>query len=97
MIVIDPDLLLAFRLKGRCEHCARSGPTDPHHLFGRGFGGGTRLDVRINLMALCSDCHRQYHDGHILRCTLIALVERRERLQPGTLEGLIYELRRRPK
>ncbi len=97
MIVIDPDLLLAFRLKGRCEHCGLSRPTDPHHLFGRGFGGGTRLDVRLNLMALCRACHDLYHGGVILRCTLIALVERRERLQPGTLEEMIYELRRMPK
>ncbi len=99
MIVKDEALLDEFRSGGPCEWCKRwAEPRQPHHLFARGHGGGNRLDVRINLAALCHECHRAHHDGHRpLRCDLLAVVAAREGLIQNEIEAEIMQLRRQPK
>lgn len=97
--IVNEVLLDAFRRRRRCEYCNRPTPEgcDPHHLFAKGMGGAWRLDVRINVIALCRCCHDCFHLGNILREDLLAVVCSREgRLQDDVLEE-IHRLRRLPK
>lgn len=101
MRVIDAELLRVFRGKQCCEWCgwALRSPAQPHHIFTRGMGGGSRLDVRINLVALGGpwdcDCHGRHHAGHEpLTCDLVALVAAREGLLQDELEREIWRLKR---
>lgn len=92
MKIEDPDLLFQFRLKLRCEHCGKRGPVDPHHLFSRGFGGGTRLDIAINLIALCRKCHDEFHNGKIKLFDLLKIVAKRHNRSAGSIEKEINRL-----
>lgn len=93
MKVIDDAVLQAFRESGRCEYCLRATPggCHPHHWYARGFGGGSRLDIRINLIALCWHCHRLVHDGHVPREELLEIIAKREGLEPEEVERRIFE------
>ena len=95
MKILDPDLLMEFRCKTRCEWCRVSTRTglDAHHLFARGRGEAFRLDVRINLAALCRACHNAVHAGNILRCDLLAVVAAREGRLQDEMEAEIRRLR----
>jgi hypothetical protein len=99
--IIDEILLDEFRGPGRCEYCGKMVKnTEPHHLWTRGFGGGSRLDIRINIIALCStfaggdSCHHKAHNGRIKRQELLAIVAAREGVTPEWIEEEIYRLRR---
>lgn len=95
MKIIDEALLQEFRDKQRCEWCGRVGIVQPHHLWARGMGGGGRLDVRINLIALCANCHSRHHQGgRPLKCDLLADVAAREGMMQDDIEREIYRLRR---
>lgn len=65
MIVINKRLLKEFSTPGICEcgcgiWCVSR---DPNHILLRGVGGGSRLDVRENLLSLRREpCHNQFHD-----------------------------------
>lgn len=97
MLVIDEPLLNEFRQKGRCEWCARKRQTCPHHLHARGMGGGGRLDIRVNLVALCQECHDNHHLGNRpLRCDLLAVVAAREKTTQDQILEEIWRLRRTP-
>lgn len=97
MRIVDEQLLEEFR-HGPCCWCGKRGPTDAAHVFARGMGGGSRLDVRINLCSLCRACHWFSHSGHRpLRCDLLALVAAREGLQQAEIEREIFRLLREPK
>jgi hypothetical protein len=92
--IVDERILERFRLKWKCEWCGKRGPVDPHHLFGKNMGGGTRLDVPINLISLCRTCHQDFHDGRIMRCDLLAVIAARERTLQHVIERVIYTMRR---
>lgn len=98
MKIVDELLLDQFRAAGHCELCGKWSPTrDPHHLARRGMGGGGRLDVRINIIALCWLCHLRVHDGVIPRKEIIRLVAAREGISPEALVDEIHRLRRTSK
>lgn len=61
--IIDERLLDEYRAASRCWWCGLRAHCQPHHLFGRGQEGCTRLDVRENLAALCMECHAAHHAG----------------------------------
>lgn len=65
MIVISEKTLKLFKGPGFCEcGCGWYGPLDPNHILQRGPGGGSRLDIRANLLGLRHEpCHNAYHDG----------------------------------
>jgi hypothetical protein len=93
--IINENLLEQFRRKRRCEWCGHSVTgCDPHHVFTRGAG---RLDLRINLIGLCRECHNDVHLGHIARFDLLAVVAAREGMSQDVIEAEIYRLRRLPK
>lgn len=59
-------------------------------------GGGSRLDIRINLMSLCRiPCHNDA-DGKIPRCSLLEIVAKREGRTPDSIEEEIWRLLRTP-
>lgn len=94
MKVVNDDLLAEFRARGVCELCELWRPTSPHHVFARGMGGGGRLDIRVNLIALCWLCHGAVHSGAVDRDTVLRVVAARERTRPGAIIALIHKLRR---
>ncbi len=68
MTKTDEALLAEFSLLPACELCGRPREErerlDPNHILQRGAGGGSRLDLRENVVACCHEpCHMQYHDG----------------------------------
>jgi hypothetical protein len=98
MKIVNEATLDLFRLPVPCAWCRIRVATDPHHLFGRGHGGGLRLDVAIALVSLCATCHRMHHDGHQpTRRELLKIVARREKVAVETLLERIHELQRLPK
>lgn len=99
MKVVDELLLMEFRAAGRCDWCRQwFARLEAHHLFAKGMGGGGRLDVRVNLAALCTACHRSHHDGNEpTRNDLLAVVAAREGVLQADIEDAIAKLRRAPK
>ena len=50
--------------------------------------------IRINLIALCRQCHQRYHDGKIKIEHLLCVVAEREGLSASWIEEEIWRLRR---
>lgn len=65
--VVDDRLLQDFRDRWKCEICGKRGPVSPHHVYARGIGGGSRVDIECNLLSACIDCHSAVHAGLISR------------------------------
>jgi hypothetical protein len=90
----------AARVCGWCKRPLRF-PAHPHHLFARGIGSGSRLDVRENLIPLGGpwdcNCHGEVHAGRIQRFDLLAVVAAREHTTQDAIEREIFRLRRLPK
>lgn len=68
MKILNEPLLATYRVAGPCEWCKRwCRVREPHHIRCRGHGGGGRLDVPVNLVALgssqmmCCSCHTDHH------------------------------------
>ena len=81
-----------------CEWCHKKGPVEAHHLWAKGHGGGHRLDVLINLIALCRQDHQAHHDGNEpTRSDLVAVVAAREKMLQDDLVAEITRLRNLPK
>ncbi len=80
MIVKDPDLMIDMHDEiCYCERCdTRKGPFHCHHIWARGMGGGSRLDVRINLIILCVECHNKAHSSGITKRELWGIAAERE-------------------
>ncbi len=103
MIEINNALLREFRAGNRCEWCGRTvAELDPHHYWQkRGVGGGSRLDIRINLIGLCRgfvcgrfvSCHDDAEAGIISREDLLDKVAAREGTTPAAIRDEIQRLR----
>jgi hypothetical protein len=93
VILKDEALLDRFRAAWRCEWCAKPTPSgcDPHHCFSRGAG---RVDLACNLIALERDCHNKAGTGQIPGDALLALVAKREGLQPAECRRRVNAVRR---
>ncbi len=98
--IVDEALLREFRTAGLCELCKRYCKLrEPHHIFARGMGGGGRLDVRYNLIALGSTaifhpCHGDIHAGKVSRDAVIEIVAAREGVSVEAVMDEIWRLRR---
>lgn len=99
MIVIDELLLATFRACGTCELCGRRVyPLDPHHAFvSRGCGGGTRLDLDVNLAALCRICHGNAHEKTDVADEVRAVVARRHGLTVDQILCWLWAVNRESK
>lgn len=102
MKIVDEHLLDKFRTPGKCEVCGvRVKAREPHHLLSKGMGGGSRLDVAENIVAvgrsapfpLCP-CHSRIHDGHISRAQLVAIIGRREGMKDEAVMEYLWSLKR---
>jgi hypothetical protein len=99
MKIVDEKLLDEFRQGTKCELCgeiSRSG-LDPHHIFQKGLGGGGRIDLRINIIALDRKCHSMVHNGMIKRDFLLEIVAKREFMTVEEIIDQIHAIRRLPK
>lgn len=98
MRIVNQQLLKEFRYVARCEFCKRpSQGCDPHHLRCKGMGGGSRLDVRCNLIALDRLCHSEFHAGNIAYYDLLAIVAAREGVNQRDIEAVVNLILRLPK
>ncbi len=95
MKIISEATLKLFRGLHRCEWCRGLWHCDAAHVFGRGVGGGFRLDVPINLVSLCRPCHDAHHAGREpTRSDLLAIVAARHNLLQPVVEEALKLLRR---
>jgi hypothetical protein len=96
-ILPDNEALLdRFRHSPRCSWCGTPTPEgcQPHHLFGRGMGGWSRMDHPWNLISLCLPCHMSHHDGNRpLTLDLVAVVAARESTTQSELRDFINTLK----
>lgn len=103
MIRHDETLLFYFRSKHLCEWCGKerlfAESFDPHHIEARGMGGGKRLDVALNLMAVHRLCHSEIEAGGAkAKRKCLEIVAKREGLSgPDEVQEAIYRLLRTPK
>ena len=95
MKIVNEALLDEFRRKEKCEQCGRRKRTgmEPSHIFARGRSSAFRMDVRINLLAQCRDCHQAYHDGNTPRRYLLEIVAKREGRDVDEMELELKRLR----
>lgn len=94
----NDDLLDYFRRRPECELCGLvKACHDPHHIKPKGIGGGSRLDVACNLMALCRACHIEVHAGKISKAQLLEIIAAREGLLAEEVEAAVWRLLRTPK
>lgn len=80
-IVCEP-LLNVFRQIGVCSWCGNAGRTEVAHIVARGMGGGSRLDIPVNLVSLGAAfscrCHAKSHEGERpLTVDLLAVIAAR--------------------
>ena len=104
MKIVNREVLRQFSEKTRCEMCGRLCPQgcDAAHVFSRGAG---RLDISINLIALCRgfdkngwvSCHQDHHSGKLTQYDLLAIVSRREKVLQDAIIEVVYFLRALPK
>jgi len=98
MTIIDPKIIQECRDRAQCELCyAGTAPYEAHHIYHRGMGGGSQLDVAINLICVCVKCHRLIHDGWVKRQGLLAAVAVREGISSQQVWERICELLRQPR
>ncbi len=99
MRIVDEALLETFRAKQKCEWCGRKVyRCEAAHVTGKGMGGWRRIDLAINVLGLCTQCHADHHNGNRpLACDLLAVVAAREGMLQRDIEKEIYRLRRIPK
>ena len=104
MKIIDEAVLEMYRRKTRCEHCGRFCPTglDPHHaIVKRGMGGGSRLDIHLNLVALCrgftrngwKSCHAEAERGEITIDAMAKIIARREGTTPENVIKTVNDMK----
>lgn len=96
MKIVNAELVRAFSTAGLCEWCRRRTPTEAHHLFCKGMGGGSKLDVRLFLMSLCRECHQNRHHGGVTQECLLAIVAQREKVLQDDILAVLFFLRRTP-
>lgn len=101
MIIKSRKTLALFRVAGRCDFCGRACKRrEAAHVFPKGMGGGSTLDVRINLAGLglgawagaareC-DCHFLTERGQIEWFSLLVKVANREGAMQRDLEAVLY-------
>lgn len=97
MRIVNDKLLAEFRATAHCEACRD--PTfygcDPHHAFIT--RGKCRLDLRINLVPLCRDCHRRVQGFRWFRDHMLIHVAYRERCNPDDIMLVLHLFVRLPK
>lgn len=101
MIICDDARLKRGRESGLCEICLRPCRVrEFHHWKPKGMGGGSRLDVAINLIDVGSTrnfechCHTQCESGLITQGHVLGLIAKRHRVKPISIQHAIWVLLR---
>lgn len=101
MKIINEALLTEFHSPGPCDICGKfCHEREPHHFRRRGFGGGSRLDISINLLALGStprwecQCHTRIHAGELTACDELNAIAKREKAEPDDIARALYFIER---
>lgn len=103
MRIENKDLCSSFAVPGSCEYCLRvCRMCHGHHIYPTGAGGGSRLDIRLNLVRLgdpfCCGCHRGFHDRNDpSKEDFLGIVRRREHCQDADVEAVLNSLAGLPK
>ena len=98
MKIDDKVMLGRFRGYGWCEICKKRRKVEPHHSWQKtGMGGGSRLDIRINLIAVCRSCHNNCEEELVTRDEVLKIVARRELTTPEDIIAVIDFLWKLPK
>lgn len=102
MKIIDEKLLNRFRGPGPCELCGEwFASRQAHHFyFKRGMGGGSRLDVAINIAGVCGLCHNMAETGRSVEAIKQALLNKvaaREGRKPEDIVAELTKLKWSPK
>ncbi len=102
MKIINETILDEFRTPGLCHICKQPmRQRDAHHHVRKGAGGGARLDVRINLVAvgatlgfpLCP-CHSDCQEYRIPAKQVLEIIAAREHQTVEDVEAVLYLLAR---
>lgn len=94
MKIVNNKLLAEYRGVQRCWWCGLTKLCQAHHLVTKGMGGSRRADVRLNLAALCLDCHTAHHAGQRpLTVDLIAVVAARNGVQQADVEDALQTIK----
>jgi hypothetical protein len=96
---LPPNEKLLDRFRGwrRDEVTGKMGWCIPHHIISKGMGGGTRLDVAINLVAVTDQTHARIHAGFVKRKALLAIIGRRHGMTAANVLDRLHALVARPK
>lgn len=87
-------LLAEYRGEQRCWWCGLPKRCQPHHLVTKGMGGARRADTRLNLAALCVDCHTAHHNGQRpLTLDLVAVVAAWNSVQQAAVEAVMQTIK----
>lgn len=99
MRVPDEDLLDAFRAARRCDLCGLPiyDRAEPHHVYPKGAGSGSRVDIRENIMAVHRNCHASIEAGNVHREVCWLIVALREGKTPEEVKTLVYRIVAAPK
>ena len=97
---IDEALLESFRNKRRCDLCGLpvyNVRPEPHHVYPKGMGSGSRVDIRENIMAVHWKCHRSIEDGNVHREVCWLIVALREKLTVEECKASVMRVINAPK
>jgi hypothetical protein len=87
-------LLAEYRGVRHCWWCGKIKRCQAHHLVTKGMGGGRRADVKLNLAALCCDCHTAHHNGERpLTPDLVAVVAAWNRVPEADVEDAMRTIK----
>lgn len=54
------------------------------------------MDIQLNLLALCMDCHRAVHNGQLSQDEMFGILARRERIAKEDVEVVLNWIKRAP-
>lgn len=98
MRITDEQALRRCRSRQRCECCGRRGFVHAAHYIATGMGGGRRLDVDENLVALSPVCHASHHNGHYpTPADLLYIIATRHGVSTNAIQAYLWYLLRAPK
>ncbi len=102
MKIVSEKTLKEFRSKSFCEWCEKPAgqkKLDPHHaIYKTGMGGGSRMDLSLNLLSCHRLCHHKIEDtGAEANRKCLLIISKREGETPDDVLAVLQLLWRLPK